>query len=197
MLLQAVCPLSLRNVLVVGAFTILSRGLHLDGLADSADGLLGGTDRQHSLEIMKDSRIGTFGTIAVLFVLVLKFRSLDLLVGDSRVAGLVLGPMFSRWAYVIIAYRAVPARSDGLGATLMHNVFFREVCGASVFAGLVTMVLGGVVGVFCLIFVGGIVYAAMRYCAARLAGMTGDTFGATGELIETFTFCWFTLSRGA
>ncbi|MGE0825552.1 MAG: adenosylcobinamide-GDP ribazoletransferase [Candidatus Binatia bacterium] len=194
MLLQQVCPLSLRNVIVVGLLAILSRGLHLDGLADSADGLLGGSDRQRSLEIMKDSRIGTFGTLAVLFVLVLKIRSLDLLVGDGRIAGLVLGPMLSRWAYVVMAYRAVPARPDGLGAIFMRNVSIHTVGWASVFAGLVAIVFGGIAGVLCLVFVAVIAYAALRYCTARLGGMTGDTFGATGEVIETLTFCWFALS---
>ena len=65
-MLQEVCPSSLRNLLVVAALALLSRGLHFDGLADSADGLFGGYDREHRLAIMKDSRIGTFGTLALL-----------------------------------------------------------------------------------------------------------------------------------
>ena len=84
--LQEVCPSSLRNLLVVAALALLSRGLHFDGLADSADGLFGGHDRERRLAIMKDSRIGTFGTLALLSVVLFKVRALDLLSGSDRSA---------------------------------------------------------------------------------------------------------------
>ena len=122
--LQNVCPLALRNLSLVAILAILSRGLHFDGLADSADGLFGSHDREHRLAIMKDSRIGTFGTLALLGVVLFKVRALDLLSGSERNTALLLGPVLSRWAYVVIAYRAVPARQDGLGVLLVRGVSF-------------------------------------------------------------------------
>ncbi|MBI3303124.1 MAG: adenosylcobinamide-GDP ribazoletransferase, partial [Deltaproteobacteria bacterium] len=67
-------PAALSSVLLVAALAVLSRGFHLDGLADSADGLLGSRERQRSLAIMKDSTIGTFGALALIVILLLKVR---------------------------------------------------------------------------------------------------------------------------
>jgi adenosylcobinamide-GDP ribazoletransferase len=189
--LQEVCPSSLRNLLVVAAFALLSRGLHFDGLADSADGLFGGHDRERRLAIMKDSRIGTFGTLTLLSVVLFKVRALDLLSGSDRSAALLLGPTLSRWAYVVLAYRAIPARPDGLGALLVRGVFLRELAVASGTALLVTLLVGPSVGLIAVLLALILVLGMMRYCTARLGGVTGDTFGAIGELVETATFCLY------
>src|SRR5690349_2704624 len=70
--LTEVCPFSLRNLVAVAVLAVLSRGLHFDGLADSADGLFGSHDPEGRLSIMKDSRIGTFGTLALVGVVLFK-----------------------------------------------------------------------------------------------------------------------------
>jgi|SRR5581483_5917529 len=189
--LREICPSSLRNLLVVAAFALLSRGLHFDGLADSADGLFGGRDRERRLEIMKDSRIGTFGTLALLGVVLFKVRALDLLPGGDRSAALLLGPTLSGWAYVVLAYRAIPARPDGLGALLVRGVFLRELAIASGTALLVTSLVGRSGGLIAVTLTLVLVFGVMRYCTARLGGVTGDTFGALGELVETATFCLY------
>lgn len=190
-MLQDICPAVLRNLLVVAAFAILSRGLHFDGLADSADGLFGGHDRERRLAIMKDSRIGTFGTLALLGVILFKVRALDLLSGSDRSAALLLGPTLSRWAYVVVAYRAVPARPDGLGALLVKRVFLRELGIASGIALVVTVLIGGSVSLIAIVLALLLTLGILRYCTARLGGVTGDTFGAVGELVETATFCLY------
>ena len=189
--LQNVCPLALRNLILVAVLAILSRGLHFDGLADSADGLFGSHDREHRLAIMKDSRIGTFGTLALLGVVLFKVRALDLLSGSDRNTALLLGPVLSRWAYVVIAYRAVPARQDGLGVLLVRGVVFRELAVASGVALLVTLFIGGRNGLIAMALALVFALGIMSYCTARLGGVTGDTFGAVGELVETATFCLF------
>jgi adenosylcobinamide-GDP ribazoletransferase len=140
---------------------------------------------------MKDSRIGTFGTLALLGVVLCKVRALDLLSGGDRSAALLLGPTLSRWAYVVLAYRAIPARPDGLGALLVRGVFVRELAVASGTALLVTLFVGPTVGLVALLLVLLLVLGMMRYCTARLGGVTGDSFGATGELVETTTFCLY------
>jgi len=190
-LLQSFVPLTLRNLILVAVLAILSRGLHFDGLADSVDGLFGSHDREHRLAIMKDSRIGTFGTLALLGVVLFKVRALDLLSGGDRNTALLLGPVLSRWAYVVIAYRAVPARPDGLGALLVRNVFFRELALASGIALLATIIVGGGKGFITLMFTLVFSLGVMRFCTVRLGGVTGDTFGAVGELVETATLCLF------
>lgn len=190
-------PSSLTNVFVVAAMAWLSRGLHLDGLADSADGLLGSTNRQRSLAIMKDSRIGTFGTLAVLGVVLLKLKALDLLLGGARTQALLLSPMFARWACVGMAYGAPPAREEGLGALFMQGVQFREVVLASIFTLAVGFLTVGLLNLFLLALLAGITLGATRYCEHRLGGVTGDTMGAVGEIAETAVFCVFASFAGS
>ena len=188
------CPTGLRSIVVVATLAILSRGVHLDGLADSADGLLGSSDRQRSLAIMKDSAIGTFGALALIGVLLLKVRSLDLVFGEARDAALLVGPMLSRWASVVMAYYSSPARTEGLGAAFVTSVSFREYGWASGFSLLVIFIVAGISGLVLLALVGSFILGATRYCAHRLGGVTGDTLGALGELVETVTFCFFVLA---
>ena len=85
--LSRVFPSSLLNVFLIVTLGALTRGLHLDGVADSADGLWGGGDRQRRLAIMKDSRIGAFGTLALLGIVLTKLRALDVLQGEGRSSG--------------------------------------------------------------------------------------------------------------
>jgi adenosylcobinamide-GDP ribazoletransferase len=187
--LAFVCPASLQSLVIVALLTILSRGLHMDGLADSADGLFGGQDLEHRLAIMKDSRIGTFGMLAVLGVVLCKVRSLDLLLGGTRTVALFLGPTLSRWVYVVMAYRAVPARAEGLGALLANNVFFRELTLATIITLGVTISLGGISGLLVMLLTLLWTCAMVSYCSARIGGITGDIFGAVGEVTEMGTLC--------
>jgi adenosylcobinamide-GDP ribazoletransferase len=189
-------PASLANVFVIVALAGLTRGLHLDGVADSADGLWGGADRQHRLAIMKDSRLGTFGALALLGIVLTKLRALDLLQGDGRGNALLLSPMFGRWACVVMASLAPPAREDGLGALFVRNVQRRELIFASVFTLFAGFCFAGAVNVLLFGVLVGIAVGVTRYCTRRLGGVTGDTLGAVGELVETAAFCAFCVFGG-
>jgi adenosylcobinamide-GDP ribazoletransferase len=191
LLLAPVCPAALRSVIAAAALALLSRGLHLDGLADCADGVFGGRDRQHRLGIMKDSRIGTFGVLALAGVLLLKVRALDLLLGEARMQALVLAPLLGRWAQVGTAVCSRPARDEGLGTLLVRNVRPRELLRASTFSLVVTFLLAGAAGLLLFVVTAGITLALARAYHRRLGGVTGDTFGATGEIVETFALCWW------
>lgn len=184
-------PSSLSNVFLIVAFGAFTRGLHLDGVADSADGLWGGSDRQRRLAIMKDSRVGAFGALALLGVVLTKLRALDVLQSDGRSSALLLCPMYGRWACVVMAGLAVPAREEGLGATFVRGVQLRELGFASTFTLLAGLYVVGIVSVVLFGVLAGLAVAVTRYCARRLGGVTGDTLGAVGELVETAAFCLF------
>ena len=188
-LLQPLLPPTLLSVFLVLLLAVLSRGFHLDGLADSADGLFGSTDPQRSLAIMKDSRLGTFGALALFFVLALKIHALDILHGGYRDIALLFGPMLGRWACVVMAYSSRPARSEGLGVVFVNGVQFREFGLASLIALGILFTLIEIVGIVLVIPLGGLIISFTLYCNKRLGGTTGDTLGAVGELIETATFC--------
>jgi adenosylcobinamide-GDP ribazoletransferase len=191
--LRVLLPASMANIMVVAALAVLSRGLHLDGLADSADGLLGSSDRQRSLEIMKDSAIGTFGMLAVVGTLCVKLRSFDLLQGGYREMALLFAPMLSRWACVVMAYSSRPARAEGLGAMFVRGSQFREFGLASMFTLAVVFSVMEILGLVVFVPLAGLIIGFTLYCNRRLGGVTGDTLGALGEMIETGALFLFAL----
>jgi adenosylcobinamide-GDP ribazoletransferase len=196
-ILRPFCPVPLLSVFLVAALAVLSRGFHLDGLADCADGLLGSRERQRSLEIMKESTVGAFGALVLIAVLLLKVRSLDLLQGGYRGMALLLGPMLSRWACVVMAYSSRPARAEGLGATFVRGVGFREFALASIFTLAVVFSLVEILGLVVVVPLAGLMISFTLYCNRRLGGITGDTLGALGEMVETAALCLFSLLETA
>ncbi|MBF0528790.1 MAG: adenosylcobinamide-GDP ribazoletransferase [Deltaproteobacteria bacterium] len=170
-------------VVAVTTLTILTRGLHLDGLADTADGLLSHRDRARQLEIMKDSRIGTFGVLALILVLGLKTALLSEL-PDWRI--LLLVPVWGRWAVSFTAALSSYARAEGgLGRPFVNLTGRRELY----LAGGATLVLS-----FLIMGLGGIIVTLVLTLAAllgvwtwqrQLGGVTGDILGAVIEMGET------------
>src|SRR5690606_7211497 len=100
---------------VLAILALLTGAMHEDGLADSADGLFGGWEKVRRLEIMKDSRIGTYGMLAVLMVTLARWSALTFLMATGHIlAPLVAAAMLSRAALPVIMYALPPARDDGL-----------------------------------------------------------------------------------
>jgi adenosylcobinamide-GDP ribazoletransferase len=113
----AFVPALALAALVVVALVVLTGGLHLDGLMDSCDGLFGGTTRERKLEIMRDSRVGSFGVLGGACLLLLKFAFLASLGAHFLPASLLMALPSARWG-MILAVRVFPsARAAGLGAS--------------------------------------------------------------------------------
>ena len=179
----------LAAALVVAAMAVLTRGLHLDGLADLADGLGSGKPAAEALEIMKKSDIGPFGVVTLVLALAIQVAAIT----EIRVAGLVVAAMTGRLAIVwACRTRVRAARPDGLGALVADTVRLRD-AGAVTTAVVVAAALAALTGP------GGGVADAIRGAAAvlvglaaalfllrhavrRLGGITGDVIGA---LVET------------
>ncbi len=111
----------IRSVLIVISLTVVTGAVHLDGLADTADALGAGRDCDRALEILRDSRVGTFGASAIFFDLTLKILALSTLAGHRRYAALLLAPMLARWALLLVASGLPYLRSFGAGSTLLGN----------------------------------------------------------------------------
>ena len=178
----------LRSILVIGLLSTLSGGLHLDGLADTADGFLSARPRERVLEIMRDSRIGTMGVLALVFVLAIKVAALAELTGAARWKALLFAPLAGR-AMQVIALRLLPyARGEkgGLASIFLRRISTKTAIGAGLWlvsaAGLIAGLPGGVLGVSAI----GVAAAFMSvWSFRRIGGFTGDTLGATSELVET------------
>jgi adenosylcobinamide-GDP ribazoletransferase len=178
--LSAVPPL-LASALLLLAWLAVTGGLHLDGLADSADAWVGGMgDRDRTLAIMKDPRSGPMGVTAVVLVLLLKFAALASLPHPG--VALWLAPLLGR-AVLAAAFLSTPyVRSGGLGSGLLGAS--RPGCLAGLAFALALCLFAGWPGMRALLAAVA-VFAIWRVaCMRRLDGMTGDTCGALTELVE-------------
>ncbi|MEJ2670612.1 MAG: adenosylcobinamide-GDP ribazoletransferase [Deltaproteobacteria bacterium] len=160
-------------------------GLHLDGLADIADGLGGGHTPAEVLAIMKDSRVGAFGVISLIVALILKFSLFLSFAGPAGSRVLWLYPVISRWGMVLLAYLSPYARPEGgLGQAMTAGVSRRVVTGASLSAAAWSLVILGFKGLALFGVAGLMVWLGSLYFQKRLGGITGDVLGATNEALE-------------
>jgi len=178
-------PLMLHAALLLIAWVLLSGGLHLDGLADSADAWLGGFgDRERTLTIMKDPRSGPIAVVTLVLVLLLKFSALMALIESQHTLGLLLAPLIGRAAMLGLFLGTPYVRAGGLGQALADHL--PRTAGQQVLlvSALVCVLIAGVSGLLALL-VASIGFFWLRHLMLRrLGGSTGDTAGAMLELLE-------------
>ncbi|KOP55398.1 cobalamin synthase [Pseudomonas coronafaciens pv. porri] len=178
-------PLMLHAALLLCAWVLLSGGLHLDGLADSADAWLGGFgDRERTLSIMKDPRSGPIAVVTLVLLLLLKFAAIVALIESQNSIGLLLAPLIGRSAMLALFLGTPYVRAGGLGQALADHLprsLGRKVLLAS---ALGCVLLAGWSGV-CAVLVSTVCFFWLRHLMMRrLGGATGDTAGALLELLE-------------
>lgn len=177
---------------VIAADALLTGGLHLDGWADTLDGLYGGKDRERALAIMKDSRVGALGVVGLVALILLKYSFLAQS-GPGRAGLLLLMPVAGRQATVLAMWLFPYARSgEGLGRPYASGVGGREVLGSIALTAALVLVTGRLLiaplpllplaGAIAVAILAGLGFAAR--VAAILGGLTGDVYGATIELGE-------------
>lgn len=187
--------------LLLAAWAAVTRLLHWDGLADTADGLLGGSTPAHRLEIMRDSVNGSFAIVTIVFTVAIQLAALTALI-EMRGEAVLLGiPALSRLSAVFAAWLGTPVPGSGLGASVMG----RPTAGAvltcalwtSVAAASFVLSLGG--GVIAWVGLGSAVLAAMavpHLLSVRIEGVNGDVMGASILIVETICIAYVALSAG-
>jgi cobalamin 5'-phosphate synthase/cobalamin synthase len=175
-------------VLVVALGVLVTGALHLDGLADTADGFGGGKDREHALRIMRDHSVGAYGASAIALSLALKISILSTLTmfGTPGLLWIALAPALGRWAPVLLG-RALPyARAEGgLGQAVTGGA-----TGALELGGATVLAVGaaaGLAGLNGAIAAAAAALATLLFgllCRRKIGGVTGDTLGASVELVE-------------
>jgi adenosylcobinamide-GDP ribazoletransferase len=178
-------PLMLHAALLLTAWVLLSGGLHLDGLADSADAWLGGFgDRERTLTIMKDPRSGPIAVVTLVLVLLLKFSALMALIENHQPLGLLLAPLIGRAAMLGLFLGTPYVRAGGLGQALADHLPCKAGQQVLLVSALVCVLLAGVSG-FKALLVAAVGFFWLRHLMLRrLGGTTGDTAGAMLELLE-------------
>jgi adenosylcobinamide-GDP ribazoletransferase len=175
---------SLAAVLLVVLAAVLTAGLHLDGLCDVCDGLGGSRgEPARALAIMRDSRIGSFGALALVLVVLTKVAALEALLAQGAWRPIALAPVAARAAAVGLIVLFPYARAEGLGRSFHDHGGARELAIALITAALVTALLDvALLGVA----LGALGIAALlgAWLRRRLGGLTGDAYGAAIELTE-------------
>jgi adenosylcobinamide-GDP ribazoletransferase len=171
--------------LLVVLFTAATRALHLDGLADTLDGLGGGHTREDSLRIMKDHAVGAFGAVGIVLILLLKYGLILGLVETGELMVLLIFPVVSRAAMVLLAYMSPYARREGgLGEAMTTLATGRTLALAGGSAVLIVGLVGHWRGLVALAAAAVATLGLARYFRQRLGGVTGDVFGAVNEVME-------------
>ncbi|MFD3502216.1 adenosylcobinamide-GDP ribazoletransferase [Streptomyces sp. NPDC058678] len=184
----------------------LTRGLHLDGLADTADGLGSGKPAEDALRIMKQSDIGPFGVITLVFALFAQVAALSQLYADSWSRGAlaaVVSATAARLALTVAARTGVTAaRPEGLGAAVAGVVPVRGAVMTVVAVTLASAAAGGMFGPYDAVRTALAVLAALavaelllRRCLRRFGGVTGDVFGGLAETAATAVLVALSLGR--
>ena len=186
----------LAAAIVLVVWVGLTGGLHLDGLADSADGLLGGWDREQRLAIMRDKGLGTFGALALFAMLLLKFSLVAHLPPTWRGRGLVLAPILARWALVQAITCYPPAREEGMAHFFRQGAKAMDLMLASVAALALSLACCGLWGLAILAAVVLMAFLFNSGVTSSIGGLTGDTYGALCEVEELWVLATVVALRG-
>jgi adenosylcobinamide-GDP ribazoletransferase len=171
--------------LTLGCLALLTRGLHLDGFADTIDGFAAGGTKEKILEVMRDSRIGAFGVVGLIFLIGAKYLALDQITGPSIPNSLILMTVMGRNSMVWVCFRSPYARTgEGLAKPFAENLTSREMILSSASAIAMGLVIWGLKGVLVFIGIGLFSLLFRLFFLRKLKGITGDILGAANELSE-------------
>lgn len=193
-------PQPIATFLLIIISVLITRAIHIDGLADTLDGLMGGRDHSSRLAIMKDSRLGTAGALGIVFVLFLKYLCLNSLFESDRIGALLVAPVVARWAQTFMVFNAEYGREHGMGKAFVGHLRSSGMSATSAVAiGLSAFVVVRLdarsVILFFMLICGVLLvtYLGKRYLVRKLGGVTGDAIGAMSELNEVFVLLLFVL----
>lgn len=191
MLTAQVVPAPVAAGLALAAGVLITGALHEDGLADTCDGLGGGATREHALEIMRDSRIGTYGGAALVFSIGLRWAILAQFTPTQGLSALIVCHAISRGMIPPVLISADYARSRGLASSVAAGVTGAEGIVAILLTLAVAMIVGPVAGLGAFataVVAGGMMLAVL---VRKLGGYTGDGLGAIQQVAEIATLLFF------
>ncbi len=182
--------------LALAASVLATGGLHEDGLADVADGFGGGRDRARKLEIMRDSRIGSYGGLALILSLGFRWQALALLAAHSpemAVYALIALAISSRAGLAFALLWMPAARSDGMGKSAAGSTLSRALAGAVVTVLCVALLIGPQAAALLLLAQMAVQLIFARIAQRQIGGQSGDVLGAMQQLAEIAG--WLVLAR--
>jgi adenosylcobinamide-GDP ribazoletransferase len=186
-LLYFILPHGVINALLIVVLVVITGAIHLDGFADTCDGIAGHKTVEERWQVMRDSRTGAFGVVGVVLLLLVKYASLNNIPSHLMTGVLIFMPVVSRWAMVYVIFAYPYARPEGLGTVYKKNTRWSQFTIATVVLlalAVALLPLFSYLG-FIMIFGVWIVTTLMAwYLKHKFAGLTGDTYGAINEVAE-------------
>jgi adenosylcobinamide-GDP ribazoletransferase len=186
-LLNYILPPAVVNILLIVALVILTGALHLDGFADTCDGMAGHKTVEERWKVMHDSRTGAFGVVGIVLLLSVKYVSLNNVPPQLMTATLIFMPVVSRWAMVYAIFVYPYARPEGLGTTYKNATRWPQFTIATIITITAAAALFPLFSYIGLLLIFGIWIVTMLlaiYFKYKFAGLTGDTYGAINEVAE-------------
>ena len=181
-------PEAVADGLVISLLVILTGAFHLDGLADTLDGLAFGRSPESRLQIMKEHPIGSFGVVGLIVALGLKFTAYHSLPADWAGTAFILALMLGRGSMVQVLYRSPYARPEGgLGKIFKEHLGKRELIISTATSLAFSLFFFRVWGFF--LWLATVIFSGWLeiYFKKKIGGVTGDILGTANELNETLT----------
>jgi len=183
-LLQHLLPHSAAALCAIIFTAFITNGFHEDGLADTFDGCGGGWTKEQALEIMRDSRLGTYGALALVFLILGKFSFLSALAPGQVWRWLIVAHTASRWTVLPLCAWLPYARAEGQGKLVAKQIGKAEIFIGSLTFFIAVLLLSWQAALAALLVAGLAPLLSGLYFRARLSGVTGDCLGATNQLTE-------------
>jgi len=159
-------------------------GLHLDGVADTADGFFGGHNRDDALRIMKDSSTGTFGAAAVILILIGKFAALWSILSIGTISSIIPALVLSRWAMSVASYNSIYPRESGTGKSFIGRLTLQSYLLSTAIAAVTAFLFLGK-GALIPIAIAALIALVIKTISYRkIGGVTGDVLGTVNEITE-------------
>lgn len=177
-------PVGVAAAMALAIAAILTGALHEDGLADTADGIFGGRDVERRLAIMKDSHIGSFGTLALILVTLARWSALAVLVTTGgAVLALIATGALSRVPMLVLMATLPNARGSGLSKTVGQPGSTVVLVAAGIAGGL-GLFLAGWITIWIALALAALTLGVAALARAKIGGQTGDVLGASQQLAE-------------
>lgn len=171
-------------IIILLIWIFITGGMHIDGISDMADGFFSMRDKEKTLEIMKDSHVGAFGVITIVFLLLIKFEMLkEFIIIEKNVWLLILPPTIARIAAGLVLSFYETTKKSGLGYTFHSSdprIFWA-------IGFIVTLIISSILNIKSLIFIGIAILASnlmALWAKKKIGGLNGDIYGAIVETVE-------------
>jgi len=192
-LFDLLLPTAMANALLLVAMVVLSGAIHLDGLADTCDGIAGHKTAEERWRVMRDSRAGAFGIIGVVLLLLVKYVSLNNIPQASLMTTLILMSVVSRWTMTYAIFVFPYARASGLGKTFKQGTTWPRFTMATLITIAVAAILARLTGLAIIFVIWVITTVMATYFKSKFTGLTGDNYGAINELSEVSVLVFIVL----